>query len=501
MNSYSLALSTAVHRQAADHLLRADGQEDLCFAIWHQSRGRDRTTALLHSLVLPKEGEREVHGNVSFLPAYFERALGAAIEAGGGLALLHSHPGGQGWQGMSSDDVRAEQGTAAAARGATGLPLVGLTMGSDEALSARFWEKVAPRSYERRWCESTRVVGERLSVAYCDELRPPPTFRPQLTRTVSAWGPQHQRNLARLRIGVVGTGSVGSMVGEALARTGFADIRLLDFDGVEVINLDRLLHAFPRDARLRRAKTEVLAKAMRRSATASRFKVEALEWSIVEEEGFRAALDCDVLFSCVDRPWPRSVLNFIAYTHLIPVVDGGIIATANRSGNGMRGADWRAHIAAPERRCLECLGQYDPGLVATERDGYLDNPAYIAGLPADHQLRRNENVFAFSMSLAGFEMLQLLAMVVAPAGLPNPGAQMYHFATGHLDVDERGCDEHCIFTGLVARGDSSCLTLTGRHAVAEAAREARRRFQRHWWYPLHSLGTWAQEQLPFLGRD
>src|SRR5437660_12694374 len=129
---YSAAIPTPVHDRAAGHLVRPDGQEDLCFGLWFPSQGKGRLTALVQNLVLPRQGERRVHGNASFLPNYFERALGAAVAAGAGLAFLHSHPA-PGWQGMSRDDVVAEEGHAAAARGATGLPLLGLTAGNDGA--------------------------------------------------------------------------------------------------------------------------------------------------------------------------------------------------------------------------------------------------------------------------------------------------------------------------------------------------------------------------------
>jgi len=480
MTTYSVALSTLTHRELAAHLLREDRQEDLCFAVWHPGRGRSRTTAIVSTVLLPTDGERRVHGNVTFLPRFFERAIAEARRAKGGVAFFHSHPG-PGWQNMSHDDIVAEQSHAPPVYGATGLPLVGLTLGTDGAWSARFWERAAPRTYQRKWCSHVRVVGEQLAVTYHDTLLPPPGFREVLRRTVSAWGKKAQADLSRLTIGVVGSGSVGAIVAEALARTGISRLKLIDFDSVEEINLDRLLHATVKD--IARAKVAVLGRALQLSATAANFSVEEIEYSVTENDGYRAALDCDVLFSCVDRPWPRQVLNFIAYTHLIPVVDGGIRVTVKPETKMLRHADWRAHVACPGRPCLECLKQFDPGLVQVERDGHLDDPRYIEGLPVDHELRRNENVFAFSLSLASFEVLQMLMMVIAPSCIPDPGPQWYRFVPGILDPPKReGCNADCLYSNVFANlGDSADVTVTGRHIGAENARRARASHSRpHW---------------------
>jgi molybdopterin-synthase adenylyltransferase len=458
-STYSVAMTAQIDRIARHHLLRSDGQEDLCFAIWHPSRGRTRTTALIQKLIMPDQGDRVVHGNVSFSSSFLERAMAEASAAGAGLALLHSHPLGIGWQDMSKPDVLAEQGNAGAVLGATALPFVGLTLASDGAWSARFWERSAPRSYVREWCSTVRVVGDRLTPTYMDGLAPPPRVTDAQLRTVSAWGEKAQSNLVRLRVGVVGAGSVGGFVAESLARMGFQDVSIIDFDLVEMRNLDRLLYATRNDVGA--VKADLLAEHLRDRATAEQFRADPINAAVYEDAGFRAALDCDILFACVDRPWGRHVLNFVAYAHLIPVVDGGIHVRRNRLGE-LSAADWRAHTATIGRACLQCLKQYDSGLVQVEREGYLDDPTYIEPLPDDHALKARENVFAFSMACASLQTLQMLALVLAPLDQPNPGSQRYHFVGNFMSEPKfEQCATECFFRSIVAWGDSSDIIVTG----------------------------------------
>jgi len=446
----SVALEQRTHNRLARHLLRADEQEDLCFALYRPSTGAKRDTALVGDAILPLPGEREVHGNASFSSEYLLRASAIAAENGAGLALAHSHPLGTGWQGMSSDDIETEHRHAAQVLALTDLPLLGLTLAGDQAWSARQWRRTAPRTYERLDAHNIRCLGERLAINYNPHLAPPPRTDERMIRTVSAWGPQVQADVARQHIGIIGAGSVGIPVGEALARTGVGHITIIDFDTVKLHNLDRLGHATRLDVLRRRTKASVLCDALLRYGTNPNLKVDIHEISVLEEPGYLAALDCDVLFSCVDRPWPRQLLDHIAYAHLIPVIDGGI---AVRAKPRLTSADWRAHIATPGRPCMECIGQYLAADVALERAGDLDDPTYIETLPENHPHRARENVYAFSTACASLEILQWLSMSVAPQDIADVGSWNFHFVTGNLDISTTSCKATCLQTATLAQGD------------------------------------------------
>ncbi|HET6915592.1 MAG TPA: ThiF family adenylyltransferase [Acidimicrobiales bacterium] len=266
MRDFSVALTSALHADLARHLVRADGDEDLTFLVWRPSAGATRDSAILVEAVMPNDGERHVHGNVSFESSYFLRACNRAADLGGGVALIHSHPRARHWPGLSHDDYVAESGHAAQALQLTGHPLVGLTLaGATRHYSARRWDRTAPREWCPRWADRVRVVGDQMMVSLPEG--PAQHSARYQRRTIDTWGADIQKVIGSLNIGVVGAGSVGSQIIEALVRTGIGNLLILDYDTVEDHNLDRIINATVDDAGRALSKAGVAATAARAHAT------------------------------------------------------------------------------------------------------------------------------------------------------------------------------------------------------------------------------------------
>jgi hypothetical protein len=472
MKKYSVTFTEHVNEVLLNHLIRNDRQEDLCFATYAPSTGERRFSGIINSVILPLDGERKIHGNAEFFSSYLLRSIKIANERKEGLVFLHSHPG-PGWQGMSVPDIIAEKKIIApAAYGSTGLPLLGLTVGSNGIWSARFWLKgKRKKTYIQKMCESVRVVGKKLSISFNENLLKSYLDNERQLRTISSWGRVNQENLSRLRIGIIGLGSVGSIVAEILARTGITQFTLIDFDSVETKNLDRTLGAHK--GQIGWPKVMAISKSIKQSASAPKINVKAIEYSICEKEGYASALDCDIVFSCVDKPWARQILNYIAYTHLIPVIDGGIKVRTNGTNTKLLNAHWKAHISTNDHTCLECIGQYDAGMAKVESEGFFEDPKYIQGMTDKSTINGSENVFLFSSHLAAMEVLQFISFFIAPGGLSDLGKQIYQMSIGKLEVDNTQCHPECFFQKNIGKGDLSNINFKQAHIIAEKQRSMR----------------------------
>lgn len=433
------------------HYAHGRNQEDLCFALWRPSTGARRVTAIIYDVIEPQRAERDLHGNVSFSPQYLSRAIREAKRQGAGLAFLHSHPT-RGWQPMSPHDTVAERDVISYPARVTKLPLVGLTVGRDGYWSARWWER-AGSEVKRLWCDKVRVVGAKsYSIYGRPDANKGNMWSARLRRTQDSWGPAFQKTIENLEVGVVGAGSVGSIAAEALARIGVGSLTLIDADRVKEHNLDRLLHGTA--AQIDKKKIDLLAGALAKHATNARFVVHRIGQTIQTYSAYLAALDCDLILSCVDRPIARDVLNYIAHAHLIPVIDAGVAVEAYRDPRRFFSAHWRAHIVTPEHECLRCAGQYNSGDVVAELDGSLADPLYIKGLE-ESGIHQNMNTFPFALGAASMQINFTLRYLLGQNWWPTASRQEHQFTKGVSTRDYRRCAENCSFRQLIATGDAT----------------------------------------------
>ncbi len=452
---YDVVMTHEANQTATEHLLRhyqqGRRQEDLCFALWRPSTGLNRKAAIVYEVILPKEGERSLTGNASFTHEYAGRAIVEARRQNAGLALMHSHPK-SGWQDLSYPDEMAERIVLAPPARATGRPLVGMTVGSDGYWSARFWESKNGKP-QCRWCEKVRLVGPKsYELQFNDHIVQPVPRREVLRRTYDSWGSSAQDDISRMRVGIIGLGSVGCIVAETMARIGVRQITLFDPDRVEEHNLDRLLYGTVKD--IGKLKVNLAKTRMELSATAEQAAIKAISKSIKDRDAFNEMLDCDIILSCVDRPVARDILNYVANAHLIPVIDCGVAISKSRKQDTIESAHWRAHIITPYHQCMRCNSQYNTGMVSAELDGSLDNPSYISALP-DEDIPGSQNVFPFSLGVAGLAVNLMMRYLIGQEWWPAVQQQDYQFQTGKITVTNEECLSQCAFRARRATGDAA----------------------------------------------
>lgn len=449
---FSCVVEQRVNESLKSHLLREDGQEDLTFALWIPSYGKERVTAIIKEVLLPMDGERIVHGNVSFSYQYVLRACKEAQKKGYGVALLHSHPIANGWQDMSTDDYETEHRIAVNVFTLTDMPLVGLTLANDGFWAGRIWSYNTTGSMDYKEAASVRVVGAYLETYFNDSVVSPVKPNRKTMRTVNLWGAQANKDITRLNIGIVGLGSVGSVVAEMLARMGITTFTLVDYDKVEEHNLDRLAGIYAENEGEK--KIDAVEKSIRRSSTADILKIIKSGKHVAHEKAYRKVLDCDLIFCCADKPWGRYILNHIAYAHLIPVIDGGIGINFN-DDRSLDYADWTVHTISPGLPCLHCLNAYFASDVELEKSGKLEDPEYINGLDESHRLKKRQNISPFTYNLASMEVIRFMVLTSKLVDAEYYPEQRFRFKHGSLkSYSEKKCEPNCDFSSNIGVADT-----------------------------------------------
>ena len=117
---------------------------------------------------------------------------------------------------------------------------------------------------------------------------------------------------------------------------------------------------------------------------------------------------------------------------------------------------------------MSCNGQLDLAAVTADRQGLLEDPKYISGLP-EQTLTGPQNVAPLSISAAAGILCQYVSYNVAPGGFGDPGPLQYVFSTHELLRRDDASSEHCVVEADEGAGDDR-IELTGPHKAAEQKR-------------------------------
>ena len=156
-------------------------------------------------------------------------------------------------------------------------------------------------------------------------------------------GYEGQLNLLKKRVAIIGLGGLGSPVALYLASAGIGELTLIDFDQVELSNLQRqLIHNEQRigfnKAISAKQSIELLNK---------KIQTNTITHKLNDQELAEIIINHDLLLDCTDNFASRYQLNRLCYKHSTPLVSGAAIR-------------WEGQISTYDFRkknqaCYQCL--------------------------------------------------------------------------------------------------------------------------------------------------
>ncbi len=358
MISSTLSFPGVLHEEVKAHLYPGDGLEAVAILLCSRTP-EPRLRLLVREIIRVPHQECEVRkqDSIYWPGAYLEQAIDLAEADDLTIVLIHSHPGGL--YAFSGADDASDKAVLPSLFQALGKFHGAAIMTPDGAVRARLYDK----NMEQRPVDLVSVAGHDLLFWWDRDARLGRKTRRPIAFTSSMT--TELRHLSAALIGVSGTGSV---TGEQIARMGFGHVSLIDFDKIELRNLNRILNSTLKDAESHRLKVEIFANAVagyRGDGVAS-----PVPASILTREAVLAASQCDILFCCVDTLEARQIADLISSAFLIPMFDVGVAIPTRKTKEveGVAIADvcGRLDYVQPGRSTLQDRGVYSPESLRAE---------------------------------------------------------------------------------------------------------------------------------------
>lgn len=225
----------------------------------------------------------------------------------------------------------------------------------------------------------------------------------QFNRSVLALGLDTMRTITGNQvITVAGVGGVGSIIAEHLVHMGFAHIHLIDFDTLELSNLNRIVAATHEDAIKQRVKVEAIRENLLKINPNA--EIIAHNSDVFTEEAERVMAESDWILVATDNHASRHHIQEIAFRYYVPFITAGVnITVENGQIQDMSGEV--ILIRMGDRVCLTCLKRLRYNDIAAEihpdanvREG-LVRKGYVQGMNVKEPAVKTLNTHIATMAV------------------------------------------------------------------------------------------------------
>lgn len=418
---YTLSLTEETHERIAQ-LFDGSGLERAGYLFCRTSVTRHETRLLGREFIPVDPSAIDYASSKQLVidASSYTRAMAYADRTQQNIIFVHTHPAGP--LEHSSRDDREERRLFKTIFNRVHGPSVhgSLVLTEPQHLVGRVWVK-SGATYP---LDRIRILGKRFRfIDNGTSLDPRPDL---FDRQILAFGEDTQRLLRRLNVGIVGGGGTGSAVGEQLIRLGVGKLTIADDDRFSSTNVTRVYGSTVFDEQ--RLKTEILARSS--EAIGLGTEIVTVPQSITLESAMSAFRDCDVIFCCVDKELPRSILTRFAIYYLIPVFDMGV--RIDSDAGFIRSVAGHVTTLLPGTPCLFCRDRISVAGVTAEAIEQF-NP------PEARRLRAQG--YAPEITTTEPAVIFLTTMVAA-----SSVSEFFHRLTGYMGFNRNSSETLLLFT-------------------------------------------------------
>ena len=257
-------------------------------------------------------------------------------------------------------------------------------------------------------------------------------------RNIRFFGEKGQEKLRGTKATLVGVGGVGGHLAQQLALLGLESIGLIDAEELDDTNRNRYVTARAADQVPGTPKVDIGERLIKEVDPS--INVIKVQDSLISDAGFRAILQSDYVFGCVDSEGARLVLTELCAAYRLPYFDIASdieVGAVSRYGGRV--------CAARGEGCLVCLRQLDMAEAQRELEGPEARKAReaIYGIDKEHLGRTGPSVVSINGVVAS---LAVTEFIVGATGIRRSNRLMtYRAEMGKVFVSGDEPEPDCFY--------------------------------------------------------